>query len=325
MRIALATSGTSARPRRVVRTAASWVDSFPVVAGLTDLGPGARVWLPGPRSATLTLFAATLARHVGAALVARPDEATHAHLTPGHLARCLEEVEARRVSLAGVRLTVAGEALAPSLRARAGAAGADVTHYYGAAELSFVAWGHDADDLRPFPGVEVEVRDGEIWVRSPYLAEGYDQPGGALRWDVEGFATVGDRGRRAEDRLVVTGRGDDAVTTGGATVLVADVEGVLRTAVHGEVVVVGIPHATLGHVVAAVLTDRDDLAVAHAVSQGLGEAQRPRVWFHRESMPVSDSGKTDRAILVREAGQDLLGDAPPLSRLVPRDTSTGTR
>ena len=67
-------------------------------------------------------------------------------------------------------------------------------HYYGAAELSFVAWGAHADDLRPFPGVEVSVREGEVWVRSPYLCTGYDGPPGPLRRDGDGFATVGDRG-----------------------------------------------------------------------------------------------------------------------------------
>ena len=68
---------------------------------------------------------------------------------------------------------VAGDALEPSLRGRAETTGATVAHYYGAAELSFVAWGVDRDRLRAFPGVEIDVRDGEIWVRSGYLAEGY--------------------------------------------------------------------------------------------------------------------------------------------------------
>ena len=49
-------------------------------------------------------------------------------------------------------------------------------------------------------------------------------------------------------RLVVTGRGDDAVTTGGATVLVADVEDALRPVVAGGLAVLGVPHDTLGHV-----------------------------------------------------------------------------
>ena len=89
---------------------------------------------------------------------------------------------------------VAGDRLPVALHDRAVAAGARVHHYYGAAELSFVAWGAHADDLRPFPGVEVAVRDGEVWVRSPYVCSGYDGSPGPLRVDPDGFATVGDRG-----------------------------------------------------------------------------------------------------------------------------------
>ena len=77
-----------------------------------------------------------------------------------------------------MHLVVAGDRLRRPLAQRAAAAGARVSHYYGAAELSFVAWGSDEEDLRAFPGVELEIRDGVIWVRSPYLSEGYvDRPG----------------------------------------------------------------------------------------------------------------------------------------------------
>lgn len=313
-RIALATSGTSARPRRVVRTAASWVDSFSVVAGLTGLTASSRVWLPGPLGGTLTLFAATLARHVGAAVVTGPDDATHAHLTPGHLARAL----AGGTPLDGLAVTVAGESLPLRLRDEAVGAGADVTHYYGAAELSFVAWGSCADDLRAFPGVEVAVRDGVVWARSPYLAQGYAGADGALRRTDDGFATVGDRGRLVGDRLVVLGRGDDAVTTGGATVLLADVEAALAAVVRGAVAVVGVPHASLGGVVAAVLTDPSDLPAAHAAARGLEAAQRPRLWFHRDALPLSAAGKTDRAALAREAAVE-----GHLRRLVPVPSEVG--
>jgi len=56
--IGLTTSGTAGRPRTVVRTTRSWADSFPYVADLLGLGPGSRVWVPGPLTATMNLFAA---------------------------------------------------------------------------------------------------------------------------------------------------------------------------------------------------------------------------------------------------------------------------
>lgn len=61
--------------------------------------------------------------------------ATHACLTPAGLLRALDD----RVDVAGMHLVVAGDRLPQTLAGRAAAAGARVSHYYGAAELSFVA------------------------------------------------------------------------------------------------------------------------------------------------------------------------------------------
>ena len=288
----LATSGSSGASRRVVRTTASWVSSFNPVAALSGLDAASRMWVPGPLSATMNLFAAVHAHRLGAALVGSPAEATHAQLTPAALGRLLDD----GTPVAGLTLVVAGDRLGRALHDRAVAAGAVVHHYYGAAELSFVAWGPHADALRPFPGADVEVRDGEVWVRSPYLSLGYDGPPGPLRRDADGFATVGDRGRLEDGRLVVLGR-PDAVTTGGETVLVADVEAALRELDAGELAVVGLPHPQVGEVVAAVVTRPRDGLVADA-RRLLPGPGRPRRWFALDRLPLTPAGKLDRAALV---------------------------
>jgi long-chain acyl-CoA synthetase len=292
--VALATSGSSGMPRAVVRTTGSWTSSFPVVEGLTALTPTSRVWVPGPLSATMNLFAAVHATVVGARLVEDPAAATHAHLTPTALRQALD----RGVPLAGRTVVVAGDRLSPTLHDRATAAGARVLHYYGAAELSFVAFGAHAQGLRPFPGVEVSVLDGEIWVRSPYVCCGYVGRVGPLRTAAGGLATVGDRGELVDGRLRVAGR-PGAVSVGGSTVEPADVEATLRAHARGEVVVVGVPHGGLGEVLAAVLTDADDHRVLREIARsGLDGAERPRVWLHVHPLPVTPAGKTDRPALV---------------------------
>jgi long-chain acyl-CoA synthetase len=291
--VALETSGSADRPRAVVRSTGSWVDSFAEVSALTGIGAGSRVWVPGPLRATMNLFAAVHARAVGATLQPTADGATHAHLTPAALSELLQRTQRRD----GLTVVVGGDRLSPGLARQATRAGMRVCHYYGAAELSFVAWGGDAGDLRPFPGARVECRDGEVWVASPYLCDGYDGPPGPLRSDSSGYATVGDRGRLDGDRLVVVGRAG-AVTTAGATVHLADVEQVLREDARGDVVLLGVPHDRLGSLLAVVLTDARDHATLRARSRGrLTGAARPRLWFHVPDLPRTDAGKVDRAAL----------------------------
>lgn len=287
----LATSGSTGAARGVRRTTASWWRSFPHVAALTGLDAGSRLWVPGPLAGTMNLFAAVLATAVGARRVDDPRRASHVHLTPTSLRRLLDE----HAHLGGLHLTVAGDRLDPYLLRAATDRGAEVCHYYGAAELSFVGWGTHAGDLTPFPEVEVRERDGVLWARSPYLAD--------VPTDEDGFATAGDLGRVGDDgRILVRGRGEAAVLTGGATVRVEDVEATLGDAVSCDVVVVGLPHAELGEVVAAVLTDGGQVAAARERAHAeLLPTHRPRLWFVVDDVPLTAAGKPDRPLLRRRA------------------------
>lgn len=299
------TSGSTSAPRAVCRTRASWQASAPVLARLTGTGAATRVLVPGPLSSTLFLHAAWHARAVGAQPVLAPLESARGwdvvHLVPHQLSRLLTA----RDDLAGRTAVVAGAALPSSTARQAADRGLRLVAYYGAAELSFVALGDPA--LRPFPGAQVEVRDGEIWVRSPYLALGYARPAGRpdaaspagpLRLDENGWATVGDRGEvGADGTLVVHGRGTTAVQTGGATVHVADVEHALRR--HPgvtDVVVAGVPHAELGQVVAAVVeSSTATVAQMRAWARAtLAPAARPRRWLVQAHLPRTGAGKPDR-------------------------------
>jgi acyl-CoA synthetase (AMP-forming)/AMP-acid ligase II len=144
----------------------------------------------------------------------------------------------------------------------------------------------------------VDVRRGVVWVRSPYVCQGYAGAPGTLQVDGDGYVTAGDRGWFADGHLVVTGRGDAVVNTGGAAVQVADVESVLRPVVTGDVVVVGVPHHELGEVVAAVLTDALSFPGARALARAtLAPTQQPRLWFEVRELPLTTAGKVDRTAL----------------------------
>lgn len=321
--LVVVTSGTSGHPRPVLRTAASWTSSFGAFGDLTGIGPDDRVLLTGPLHATMHLFAAVHTLAVGAHLVDDPASATAAHTVPSRLATLLDELDALDTSPLRT-VVVAGATLPDALAARARDRGLAIVEYYGAAELSFVAARRVPGPLRPFPGAEIELRAGVLWVRSPYLSLGY--PGGVdgpYRRDADGFATVGDLAEQtaavdAADGattggLRIRGRGDAAITTAGATVVAEDVEQALST-VPGvaAVAVVGVPHPRLGQLVVAVLEPApgaDLTGIRDDARRRLRDQSLPRRWLIADSLPRTPGGKVARhAVTAALAALD--GDRP---------------
>ncbi len=309
--LVLMTSGSSGRARAVARTAASWFDSFAPFTTATGLRHTDTVALTGPLHVSMHLFAALHTLWLGAELRAQTTGASAAHCTPAMLRRLLSAD-----SLPG-RIIVAGAALPDAGRAAAEARGSIVTEYYGAAELSFVAVSDRGGRLRPFPGVEIQLRDGGIaWVRSPYVALGYAEaphghsgpggPGGALRRDDSGFASVGDLlDITADGAVQVRGRADTAVTTAGSTVLSEDVERALEgLAGVGAVAVLAEPHPVLGEIIVAVFERTPELErsetpalVRAAAAALLNPVERPRRWLLVATLPRTAGGKLAKGAL----------------------------
>lgn len=319
------TSGSTGAPRLLVRTDRSWAESFPAITALLGVDPAGRagrddtLLLTAPLSSSLSLFSVAHAAASGFALrfplgaapaAADLADAAWAHTTPHGLGAILELIEAGAAHRLRTVL-VGGAETDAALRERADAAGIRVIAYYGAAELSFVAVDVDGCGLRPFPGVQTRIADGELWVRSPYVAAGYlGAGGGALRRDADGWATVGDlaEGRiegTATDPgapLRVSGRRDGAILTASATVIPEDVEAALRT-IDGveEAVVFDAPHPQAGSLVAvavqfapdgAPLTAAELRARARTV---LTPSHLPRRWFVSGALPRTPAGKPARA------------------------------
>lgn len=321
------TSGSTGRPRAVVRTRASWAGSFPHLSELAGVGPDDVVLVPGPLVSSLYGFAAVHALATGATVVVpgrwspgsltvQLRRATVVHVVPHRLPAVLDVLE----EVGGPLRTaiVGGAALPPHARDAAARAGVRIVSYYGATEMSFVAVDADGTGLRPFPQVEIQVREGEVWARSPWLAEGYMAGAkGPLKTDGEGWMSVGDLAEPYEpgQPLRLRGRGDGAIQTGGATVVPEDVEAVLR-GVPGvtDIVVIGSPHPQLGSVVTAVLEGSPpSRAALEAVARGgLDAAQRPRRWYAVGDLPRTPTGKPARGLV---AARLASGD-PKIRRLV---------
>lgn len=207
------------------------------------------------------------------------------------------------------------ERLAREFRARFGR---PLRGLYGSTETSSVAV--DAappDEVRwwtvgtPERGVEVRIGDdprhplhaganGRIWVRNPWLFEGYGIPPRIEpREDVDGFWPTPDLGHlEADGFLVLTGRRDDTVRTGSGH-LVHLGELVARLlAEPGVSDAVAVPLDTpTGPVVGAlVATDGalDLAAIRTRLARGLAPALQPRILEATGELPHLPSGKPDR-------------------------------
>ena len=139
---------------------------------------------------------------------------------------------------------------------------AHVRVFYGSTEAGSVT-SLDHVDIRrkpgscgvPGPGTELRLGDeGEVWVRSPLLFDGYlDDPIATAAVLVDGWYRTGDLATEDEEGyLTIVGRAGDVIRTGGESVAPAEVEQVL-TLVPGvvDVAVVGVPDAQWGEVVCA--------------------------------------------------------------------------
>ncbi len=158
------------------------------------------------------------------------------------------------------------------------------------------------------PTIEVDVRDGEIWVRGEQVSGEY--AGQPAPLDADGWFPTRDRGWVDEGGyLFIEGRADDTIIRGGENVAPAEVEDVLLRypGVH-ECAVVGIPDEEWGQRIAAVVVvrpgvevDPDELrAFARASLRG---SKTPDVVVFRDALPYTDTGKLLRRAVQAEIEQ----------------------
>ena len=295
-------SGSTGRPRGIVRTVASWQASIASFSDISGITAEDTVWLPGPLWSSLFLYGAFHGGAVGAQVAFRDDDpagATALHCVPSQLPGLLHRAEAGGLPLVR-RAIVAGDHCAGYLREECEAAGWHVVEYYGAAELSLVAWRDRSGPFRAFPGVETELRHGVLWARSPYLAGGYlsVHANGPLRGDPQGWATVSDLAQAVPGGLEVLVRGNSAVSSGGHTVVVEDVERLL-SGVPGvdEIAVLGVPHPRLGQMLTAVVVGSAVDGTLRAAVAGMPAPSRPRRWLRADALPRTSGGKLRRDAL----------------------------
>jgi O-succinylbenzoic acid--CoA ligase len=319
------TSGTTGAPKGALLTAAAltasavathdrlggpgrWLLALPPhhIAGIQVL---VRSLLAGTTPAELDVSNGFDVNQLSSAIGELGSGRRYTALVAMQLAKALSD-PAAAAALAGLDAVLLGGGPAPRPVLEAAAnAGITVVRTYGMSETA----GGCVYDGVPLDGVTLRIDDGRVVVGGTTLAKGYrNQPhpdpfaeAGWFRTDDLGV--VDDSGV-----LSVLGRADDAISTGGLTVLPQPVEAALRThPAVADCAVFGLPDERLGQrVVVAVVPATGSTAPsldelrAH-VTKTLDHTAAPRELHIVDALPLRGIGKLDRTALARLLGNGL--------------------
>ncbi|PXX60992.1 long-chain acyl-CoA synthetase [Nocardia tenerifensis] len=283
------TSGTTGEPKLFVRNQLSWATTLDRSDATFDIGNGDLVSAPGVLDHTHFLYGALHALTRGATVDLRPvmeslnDGATHLYSVP---TIAWDVVRSGTAPIPTVREVLSSAARWPRPGREAlqeVLPNASLVHFYGASELSFVSFDRglgDADEHsagRLFDGVEVDIRDGLVFVRSDMLFDGYLTEHGVTGGPVDGWMSVGDKGTLHGDRLHLFGRASETLIRAGLNVEPAAIEAAL-TALPGiaEAACIALPDPRMGQTPAVAIVLAAD-----------NPPTLPEIWRHlRTTLPT---------------------------------------
>lgn len=256
----------------------------------------------GPVAITAAFTPAELADAVAALGPGR----RYTALVAAQLDRALRDPRSAQALAELDAVLVGGGPMPAGVAERAVAAGVSVVRTYGMSETA----GGCVYDGVALPGVGVRVdADARISLGGPTVASGYRNPTTPDPFAEPGWFRTDDVGALDEHGvLTVAGRADDAISTGGLTVLPGIVEAAVAShPAVAECAVFGVPDDRLGQrVVAAVaLEPAASLTLEQLRDHVCLEVARtaaPRELHIVDALPRRGIGKVDRSALRRRFG-----------------------
>jgi O-succinylbenzoic acid--CoA ligase len=320
------TSGTTGAPKGALLTAAaltasatathdrlggpgSWLLALPPyhIAGLQVL---VRSVLAGSAPVELDVSGGFDVTELPSAIKRLGPGRRYVSLVAAQLAKALAD-PAAAAALAELDAVLLGGGPAPRpILDAAATAGVAVVRTYGMSETA----GGCVYDGVPLDGVSLRLAPGgRIVIGGATLAKGYRNPVDPDPFAEPGWFHTEDLGAiDGAGVLTVLGRADDAISTGGLTVLPQPVEAALSThPAVGDCAVFGITDDRLGQRVVAAIVVRSGCeaptlgALRAHVTRALDATAAPREVHVVDALPRRGIGKVDRAALVRRfAGTD---------------------
>ena len=313
--VVVSTSGTTGTPKGALLTADAlrasatatharlggdgrWLLALPAyhIAGLQVL---VRSTLAG--TTPVTVPAAFDPRELPSAVAALGSGRRYASLVAVQLDKCLQAPAAAEALADLDAVLIGGGPMPAGMGERAEAAGVTVVRTYGMSETA----GGCVYDGVPLDGVKVRIDNSRILLGGATVAKGYRNPVNPDPFAEPGWFRTDDLGAVDDSGVLrVLGRVDDAVSTGGLTVLPQLVEAALagHPAI-ADCAVFGVPDERLGQRVVAALvlkpgTSAPDVAELRAhVARTHDATAAPREVHIVDELPRRGIGKLDRRAL----------------------------
>ena len=294
--VVIGTSGSSGSPKEVALTATALISSARASNKFINAKPGETWSLLLPlthiaavnviiRAIELGTLPIDLRNHEG-----EYPKANYTSIVPTQLFRALNgDVRLLSHLKSAKTVLVGGAALSQSLRNQAELAGIKVVTTYGMTETC----GGCVYDGEVLDGVAIEIRNGKIAIRGPILAS-------SVSLDA-GWYETSDLGEFKNDKLIVLGRADDVIISGGENLSLNAVEASLSAAfVDVEFAAFSIEDPQWGDSlqIAVVGTVSDEELVARLESD-LGSFAKPKGIHRLTSLPLLGIGKVDRKSLAK--------------------------
>jgi o-succinylbenzoate---CoA ligase len=299
--VVIGTSGTTGAPKEIFLSAHALVSSARASNAFVGAKPG-DTWsllLPLTHVAAVNVFVRAfelgtipvdLRNHSGeyprvnfTAIV--PTQLFRALNGDDHLLKHLQKAQ---------KVLVGGAALSNAVRNQATAAGINVVTTYGMSETS----GGCVYNGEILEGTEVEVRGGSIFIRGNILALNLELS--------DGWFETKDLGEFVDEKLVVIGRSDDVIISGGENLSLNSVESLLNENFPNiQCAAFSVNDPQWGQALHIAVVGQADIdSITTVLESKVGTFAKPKGIHFVNSLPLLGIGKIDRKRLAQELSNE---------------------
>jgi len=299
--VAIGTSGTSGASKEILLSATALITSARASNNFIGAKPG-QTWsllLPLTHIAAVNVIVRSM--ELGTTPIDLRDfdgdypKANYTAIVPTQLFRALNGDQRLLKHLQSAdTVLVGGAALTQSMRNQAELAGIKIVTTYGMTETC----GGCVYDGKVLQGVEIEIRGGKICIKGPVLASSISLN--------DGWYETSDLGEYNNNHLVVLGRSDDVIISGGENLSLSTVENSLGIAFPDiQFAAFAVEDSQWGQSLQiAVVGMISDAQIVEHLEKELGSFAKPKGIHHMNSLPLLGIGKVDRKSLAKGIGHE---------------------